>query len=101
MPGQRCADSMICPFAVQRPGPGWKTGYSWLPPTTRKRGEVKHSAEGWWPGIYSRLDGPDRASWHFTVAHDRLEQHYPVGALCWHAGDVDDDGGVAANAELV
>ena len=91
----------FCPFAVQRPAPAWKQGYSWLPAATRKRGEVKHSAEGYWPGIYSRLDGSDRASWHFTVGYDRLEQHYPVSALCWHGGDVGDDGGVSANAELV
>ena len=88
-------------WAVRRPGPAYKQGYSWLPQATPKTGEVKHSAEGFWPGVYGVLDGPRRASWHFTVGYDRVEQHYPVFALCWHAGDVDNDGGVVANAELV
>jgi N-acetyl-anhydromuramyl-L-alanine amidase AmpD len=35
------------------------------------------------------------------VGFDRVEQHYPISAYCWHAGDVDDDGGVAANIDLV
>ena len=92
---------MWAPFATRRDGPAWKVGYSYQGEGGPKRGDVKHSAEGYWPGIYSRLDGPDRASWHFTVGYDRVEQHYPITAFCWHAGDVDDDGGVAANIDLV
>lgn len=90
-----------CPFVTRRDGPAWKVGYSFVGEAGPKRGEVDHSAEGWWPGIYSRLDGPDRASWHFTIGLDRTEQHFPLRAHCWHAGDVDDDGAVAANLDFV
>jgi hypothetical protein len=89
------------PFAVRRPGPAWKVGYSFVGEGGPKRGDVKHSAEGYWSGIYAVLQGNRRASWHFTVGFDRVEQHYPISAYCWHAGDVDDDGGVAANLDLV
>lgn len=89
------------PGAIRRDGPAWKVGYSFAGESGPKRGEVKHSAEGYWPGIYSRLDGSDRASWHFTVGYDRVEQHYPLTAHCWHAGDVDDDGAVAANVDFI
>jgi len=89
------------PFATRRDGPAWKIGYSFPGEGGPKRGDAKHSAEGWWPGAYSVLDGPRRASWHFTVGLERIEQHYPVSAHCWHAGDVDDDGAVAANIDLV
>lgn len=51
--------------------------------------------------MHAALDGPAFKSWHFTIGYDRTEQHYPVGAYCWHAGDVDDDGAVAANLDLV
>lgn len=90
-----------CPFAERRDGRAGKVGYPAFGNAGPKRGEVKHSAEGYWPGIYQVLDGTRRASWHFTVGYDRIEQHYRLTAHCWHAGDVDDDGGVAANLELV
>lgn len=91
-----------CPFATWRPGLATKVGYSWAGVAGLKRGEVKHSAEGYWPGIHAGLDNPNRrASWHFTVGYDRIEQHYEIDAHCWHAGDVGDDGGVAANLELI
>jgi hypothetical protein len=90
-----------CPFVTRRPGPAGKTGYSFVGEAGPKRGEVDHSAEGWWPGIYSRLDGPALASWHFTIGLDRTEQHYDFRAHCWHAGDVDDDGAVAANLDFI
>lgn len=89
------------PFATRYPGPASKIGYSFVGESGPKRGDAKHSAEGWWPGIRSRLNGPDLASWHFTVGLGRTEQHYPISAHCWHAGDVDDDGAVAANVDLV
>lgn len=88
------------PGAIRRLGPTWKVGYSFVGESGPKRGDTKHSAEGWWPGIHSALDGPDRKSWQFTIGYDRVEQHYPRRAHCWHAGDVDDDGGVAANIDL-
>jgi len=67
-----------------------------------KRGDAKHSAEGYWGGIHQALDNlARRASWHFTVGYDRTEQHYEVSAHTWHSGDVDDDGGVRGNVDLV
>jgi hypothetical protein len=90
-----------CPFVTRREGPSWKIGYPNAGRAGPKRGDTKHSAEGWWWGIYSSLDGPLRKSWHFTVGLDRTEQHYPLRANCWHAGDVDDDGAVAANLDFV
>ncbi len=89
------------PFAVRRAGPAWKVGYSFVGEAGPKRGDVKHSAEGYWAGLYSALDGSAFKSWHFTIGYDRTEQHYPFRAYCWHAGDVDNDGAVAANLDLV
>jgi hypothetical protein len=90
-----------CPFVTRRDGPSWKVGYSFVGEAGPKRGEAKHSAEGYWAGLYSALDGPEFKSWQFTVGYNRTEQHYPFRAHCWHAGDVDDDGAVAANLDLV
>lgn len=90
-----------CPFAVRRDGPDRKVGYPAYGTSGPKRGEVKHSAEGRWGGIHQVLDGTRPASWQFTIGYDRIEQHYPLSTHCWHAGDVDDDGGVAANLELI
>jgi hypothetical protein len=91
------------PGAIRRPGPPEKVGYSHVGESGPKRGTVVHSAEGWWSGSHAVLDDLDRrASWHFTVGTDgMLEQHYPITFHCWHAGDVDDDGGVAANVDLI
>ena len=97
-----------CPFAVRRDGPHIKTGYA-SGQIAPKRGEVKHSAEGYWPGIYSALDSLEQdaqgyykhGSWHFTVGFDRVEQHFAVNVNCWHGGDTDDDGAVRANIDLV
>lgn len=66
----------------------------------RKRGVVLHSADGYWPGLHSVLDDPNRGSWHFTVGYDRVEQHFDADIHCWHGGDTDDDGGVKANLDL-
>lgn len=90
------------PGVVRRPGPPEKVGYSFRGESGPKRGEVDHSAEGYWGGIHATLDDLDRrASWQFTVGYDRIEQHYPLEAHCWHAGDVDDNGAVAANIDLI
>lgn len=89
-----------CPFAEIQLGPARKSGYSAFLPGA-KRGEVKHSAEGGWVGLYSVLFDLDRrSSWHFTIG-EHIEQHYPVSAHTWHAGDIGDDQGVRANIELV
>ncbi len=90
------------PGAVRVPGPIEKTGYAFPGETGPKRGETKHSADGYWGGIYSVLfDLERRASWHFTIGYDRVEQHFAIDVHCWHAGDTDDDDGVAANFDLV
>lgn len=89
-----------CPFAIRRDGPFNKQGYSGVS-AHRKRGQVNHSAEGYWPGIYQVLDSVRQVSWHFTIGYDRIEQHYPVSSDCWHAGDADNDDGVAANIDLI
>lgn len=90
-----------CPFAQRVGGPAWKVGYSHQGEQSPKRGIVPHSAEGYLPGLLAALHGPKTKSWQFTITYDELLQHYPVSANCWHAGDVDDDGGVAANIDLV
>ncbi len=77
-----------CPFAVQRYGPAWKMGgYTGLGLTAPKVGEIKHSAVGFLPGIFTQLDGPAQVSWHFTISYDgTIYQHYPVAGICWHSG---------------
>ena len=90
-----------CPFARRVDGPEWKVGYSYPGEQSPKRGIVPHSAEGYLTGLLGALNGPKFKSWQFTITYDELLQHYPVSANCWHAGDVDDDGGVAANIDLV
>lgn len=94
---------MRYPRAIWRPGPAEKAGYFWpLGYSAPKRGEVKHSAEGYWPGLDSVLfDLNRRSSWHFTIGYDRVEQHYDVDVNCWHGGDIGDDGGVRANIDTV
>lgn len=93
-----------CPFAIWRPGPTWKGGYvinGAMTKASKKRGEIKHSAEGRsWNGIYSVLDGPARSCFHFTVGYDRIEQHYDVDWNCWHGADADADDFVSANIDL-
>ena len=93
------------PRAVQYRGPAWKHGYPQYGRDSIKRGSVWHSAEGNSLDVmHDILDGSRRASWHFTVGKtpsDGVEQHYPLDANCWHAGDVDDDGAVRANIDLV
>ena len=90
------------PLAIRWDGAPWKMGYPSFGTSGPKRGDVKHSAEGTsWSAIHDILNSQRRASWHFTVGYDRVEQHYPISAHCWHAGDVGDDGAVRANIELV
>jgi hypothetical protein len=90
-----------CPFAVRRDGPPQKLGAGGVI-ASPKRGEIKHSAEGYWDGIYQVLDDlGTSSSWQFTVGDDRLEQHYPLDANCWHANDTDPDGLVRGNFATV
>lgn len=90
-----------CPFAVRRDGPAQKLGAGGQV-AAAKRGEVKHSAEGYWDGLHGVLDDlGTSSSWHFTVGDERIEQHYPLDANCWHANDTDPDGLVRSNFALV
>jgi len=78
------------PFGVRHPGPVQKVGYAGG--ATRSlgeiEGEVKHSSEGTLAGALAVLaDLKQTASWHLTIAKDgRVLQHYPLEAICWHAG---------------
>ena len=97
--------SLWMPGAIIVPGHPDKIGYQRLGFGSRgpKRGDVKHSAEGW--ATYLKFLIETRLaikSWHFTVLLDgTIWQHYPIDAHCWHAGDTDDDDDVRANIELV
>lgn len=100
-----------CPFAVRMDGPSVdassrpiKFGYSYSEPERYhpKRGVTNHSAEGWKDGTIGVIFGPRDASFQFFDDVDGvLYQFYPVDADCWHAGDADNDGGVAANIDTV
>ena len=97
--------SLWMPGAVIVPGHPEKIGYQRLGFGSRgpKRGDVKHSAEGW--ASYLKFLIKTRLaikSWHFTLLlSGTIWQHYPIDAHCWHAGDTDDDDDVRANIELV
>jgi hypothetical protein len=98
--------SQWCPFAVRMDGPRHKFGYSGVEAERYhpKRAVVDHSAEGWKDGTIGVIFGPRLASFQFLIDVDApatLYQFYPVDADCWHCGDVDDDGGVAGNIDLV
>lgn len=95
-------------LAIRRPGPAWKQGYISAPSRTLEQieGKVKHSAEGSLAGLFAVLDSTERqASWHFSHAQDgRLYQHYPLEAICWHAGLPGDrrlDTSLIGNATLI
>lgn len=77
---------MRYPDAIWRPGPAWKVNDAPLAP----RGVVCHSAVGYEAGLYAVLDGPTRASWHFSVLYDGIVlQHYETTAQTWHAQAAD------------
>jgi len=96
------------PFAVRRPGPPSKQGYSLAPHRNLSEieGEVKHSAEGGLNPLFGELDRLDRrASWHFSIGYDGVVyQHYPLEAITWHcgvAGDRSLDTSLIGNATLI
>lgn len=75
--------------ATRRPGPVNKQGYDNI--SFRQldgiKGEIKHSMAGNLAGAWSRLDGPDRASWTFSITRiGELYQHYPLESITWHGG---------------
>lgn len=79
----------VLPWATWRAGPRQKLGYGnkKTRPLTSIEGEVKHSAEGWYPGMLSVLDDLSRGSWHFSILLDgRLIQHYQLEDIAWHCG---------------
>lgn len=80
-----------------------KIGYSWEGDYSPKRGDVKHSAEGWKSHMIWLVQTPLAIkSWTFSVFLDgEFAQHYPYTANCWHAGDTDPDDEVEANIDLV
>lgn len=54
-----------------------------------REGVILHSAEGYFSEAYRPRDTMEQrgVSWHFTVFKDgRVEQHYDLDAVCWHAG---------------
>ena len=72
------------PAAIDRPGPDWKR---WSDANVHT-GAILHSAEGYEHGLWSQLDGPAQAAWHFSVMQDgRVFQHYPIDQSPWHAGN--------------
>lgn len=97
-----------CPFAVPRPGPTWKQGYTGVPAASPKTGVVFHSAEGDRIGIWAVIEGPRSASFQFAIhTSGTVKEFYPVFANCWHCGDRDRDdnveveGMLAGNLDLV
>lgn len=77
---------MDYPGAAQVPGPPANV----YPQTNSAAGVVHHSAEGYWSATYHPIDTMIQrgVSWHFSVYRDgHIEQHYPLTASCWHAGN--------------
>ena len=86
--------------AIRVDGPADQVGYpeAYFSP---KRGDVKHSAVVNW-GRAIPNGNSDFGSWQFTVMKDgRIYQHYSADVNCWHAGDIDPDGGVSGNFDLI
>jgi hypothetical protein len=97
------------PWAVWRPGPPWKRGYSGVTWNSLdwKEGEVKHSAEGSLAAMFAVLDGPRQASWHFSLPKSgpvRVYEHYELEDICWHCGvpgDLRHDTSLIGNITLI
>lgn len=73
------------PEAVRMYGPDWKQGYG----SARRNsvaGAMCHSADGYEGGLWDVLLNGD-TSWQFSVLKNgSVLQHYPLSAVCWHAG---------------
>jgi N-acetylmuramoyl-L-alanine amidase-like protein len=77
-------------------------GYETFGLHSPKRGDVKHSAVVNWTTSVPNGNNNAGGSWHFTLMKDgRVYQHYSADANCYHAGDIDDDGAVRANIDLI
>ncbi|KKN02103.1 hypothetical protein LCGC14_1121060 [marine sediment metagenome] len=75
-------------FCARRPGPSWKVGYG---TGDRRLGEIEgvvdHTEEGSQAGAYTVLDGPQQASWTFSIPKvGEPIQHYELSKITWHAG---------------
>lgn len=58
--------------------------------THGNQGLVIHSAEGSLAGLFSVLDGPRQASWHFSMTQDgRVFQHVDTASVAWTNGSYD------------
>lgn len=79
---------MVCyPGAVWRPT--GKHGYGGNEAHLHQ-GLVIHSAEGSLAGLFSVLDGPRQASWHFSMAQDgTVYQHVDTLDIAWTNGSKD------------
>jgi len=75
-------------FCARRPGPSWKVGYGTGDRTLDEiEGVVDHSEEGSQAGAYTVLDGPQQASWTFSIPKvGEPIQHYELSKITWHAG---------------
>lgn len=74
------------PGAIRRAGPAYKV-YAGL---NAVAGVTLHSMEGSIGGALTVLDGGRAASWCFSVQKNGLvQQHYPLNAATWHAGDAE------------
>lgn len=75
--------------ATRWTGPVHKQGYSQIAVRSLAdiKGEVKHSMVGSFTAAMARLNGPDLASWTFSVTKiGEIYQHYPLEAVTWHGG---------------
>lgn len=76
------------PDAIQHPGaPDKGEGYDGR--ANICGGAVLHSMEGWIASALRRVENAaERVSWHFSIDQQGVVyQHYPVEAVCFHAGD--------------
>lgn len=80
--------SVRYPGSSWYPGPLDKQGYTGLA-VNECRGVICHSMVGSAASALARLEGPDRASWHFSVLQNgTVLQHYESNAVTWHAGSM-------------
>ena len=92
MAGFQRRQAMRYPEANWYAGPGWKQGYDGLT-VNACAGAVCHSMVGGYYAAISRLQGSDRASWHFSIRQDgTVYQHYELEAVTWHAGSPEANG---------
>jgi hypothetical protein len=89
-----------CPFFTRVDCPTQDRQYQ---PPQSKRGMILHDAVAYWGGSTPNGQNGDRGgSWHATIKiTGQGYQHFPLSANTWHGGDIDPDGGVSANYDLI